>query len=58
MDSIFLDLKEEEPWVGLISHLAKMRKEQYSQALLTKASFLFVTGQQDQLIKLEVKTTL
>ena len=55
MGFIFSGQKEEDQWVDLQLHLKKMRKEQFLQALLIRASFLFVTGLLVQLMKLEVK---
>ena len=56
MDSISSDLKEEEPWEVHQLPSTKAKKEPCLLAHLTKENFSFAIGQQDQLIKPEVKT--
>ena len=58
MDFIFSDLKEEELWEDLQLPSIKMRKEQCSLEHQIKDSCLYVIGQLDQLMKLEVKMIL
>jgi len=58
MDSIYSDLKVEEQWVVHLLTLRKMKSAQFLQEHLIKANFLFVIGQQEVLIKQEVKMIL
>jgi len=55
MDFISLDLKVEDLWEDHQLLLKKIKNEQFLQELLIKENFLYVIGQQDQLIKLVVK---
>jgi len=55
MDFISLDLKVEDLWEDHQLVLKKIKNEQFLQELLIKENFLYVIGQQDQLIKLVVK---
>lgn len=55
MDFISLDLKVEDQWEDHQLLLKKIKSEQFLQELLIKENFLYVIGQQDQLIKLVVK---
>ena len=55
MDFISLDLKVEDLWEDHQLVLKKIKNEQFLQELLIRENFLYVIGQQDQLIKLVVK---
>ena len=54
-DFIFSDLKVEDLWVDQPLLSKKTKKEQFLQELLIKVNFLFVIGQQGQLMKQVVK---
>lgn len=56
MDSIFLDLKEEDKWEEPQLLLRKMKKDLFLQGLQTKDNYLFVIGLRDQLTKLAART--
>jgi hypothetical protein len=57
MVSICFGLKEEELWEVHTLHLAKIKRELFSQGLLIKENFLCVIGQQDLQTRLVVKMT-